>query len=53
MTDLDLLILALTNIADRGQVTVQAAGAFRNLAFELKRLDEERKAFDAVHQAGS
>lgn len=52
MTDLELLILALTNVADRGQTTVQVAGGLRQVAFELNRLDAERKA-DALRQPGS
>lgn len=49
MNDLELMILAMTNVADRGQTTVQIAVALRLLASELRKLDEERRAFDAVH----
>lgn len=44
MTDLDLLRMALRNVAERGDITVQNAHAFQALLIEIVRLMGERDA---------
>lgn len=53
MNDLDLLQAALRRVADRGDITIQNAHAFQVLANEIKRLEEERSAFDALRDPSS
>lgn len=53
MNDLDLIKKALETVVKRGQTTVQTSIAFLALLNEIMKLDEERRAYDALRDPSS